>query len=174
MWESSVSGLGRSPGGGNGNPLHYSCWKISQTEESGRLQSKGLQRIGHNWAANTQQVCHGFSSKEQVSFNFITAVTICSGFGAQENKVSLFPLLPHLFAMKWWDRTPWSSLFWMLSFKPAFSLSSFIKRLFSYSSLSAVSVVSSAYLLLIFLPQSWIQPVLHPARHSSCCTLHLS
>ena len=46
-------------------------------------------------------------------------------------------------------------LFWMLNFKPAFSLSyfSFIKRLFSSSSLSAVSVVSSSYLrLLIFLP----------------------
>ena len=44
-------------------------------------------------------------------------------------------------------------IFWMLSFKPAFSLSSFtfIKRLFS-SSLSAIRVVSSAYLrLLIFL-----------------------
>ena len=45
-------------------------------------------------------------------------------------------------------------VFWMLSFKPTFSLSSFtfIKRLFSSSSLSAVRVVSSAYLrLLIFL-----------------------
>ena len=45
-------------------------------------------------------------------------------------------------------------VFWMLSFKPTFLLSSFtfIKRLFSSSSLSAVSVVSSAYLrLLIFL-----------------------
>jgi len=44
---------------------------------------------------------------------------------------------------------------WMLSFKPTFSLSSFIfiKRLFSSSSLSAIRVVSSAYLkLLIFLP----------------------
>ena len=42
----------------------------------------------------------------------------------------------------------------MLSFKPAFSLSfTFIKRLFSSSSLSAIGVVSSAYLrLLIFLP----------------------
>ena len=42
----------------------------------------------------------------------------------------------------------------MLSFKPAFSRSSFtiIKRLFSSSSLSAIRVVSSAYLrLLIFL-----------------------
>ena len=46
-------------------------------------------------------------------------------------------------------------VFWMLSFKPVFSLSSFtfIKRLFSSSSLSAIRVVSSAYLrLLIFLP----------------------
>ena len=44
-------------------------------------------------------------------------------------------------------------VFWMLSFKPAFSLSSFtfIKRLFS-SSLSAIREVSSAYLrLLVFL-----------------------
>ena len=45
-------------------------------------------------------------------------------------------------------------VFWMLSFKPAFSLSTFtfIKSLFSSSSLSAIRVVSSAYLrLLIFL-----------------------
>ena len=56
---------------------------------------------------------------------------------------------------------PWSDgtgamilVFWMLSFKSTFSLSSFafIKRLFSSSSLSAIRVVSSAYLrLLIFL-----------------------
>ena len=45
-------------------------------------------------------------------------------------------------------------VFWMLSFKPTFSLSSFtfIKRLFSSSSLSAIRVESSAYLRsLIFL-----------------------
>ena len=45
-------------------------------------------------------------------------------------------------------------VFWMLSFKPTFShcCFSFIKRLFSSSSLSAIRVVSSAYLrLLIFL-----------------------
>ena len=55
-------------------------------------------------------------------------------------------------------------VFWMLSFKPTFSLSSFtfIKRLFSSSSLCAIMVVSSAYLrLLIF------QLVLHPAWHFS-------
>ena len=46
-------------------------------------------------------------------------------------------------------------VFWMLNLKPAFSLSSFtfIKRLFSSSSLSAITMVSSTYLkLLIFLP----------------------
>ena len=46
-------------------------------------------------------------------------------------------------------------VFWMLSFKSTFSLSSFtfINRLFSSSSLSAIRVVSSAYLrLLIFHP----------------------
>ena len=55
-------------------------------------------------------------------------------------------------------------VFWMLSFKPTFSLSSitFIKRLFS-SSLYAIRAVSSAYLrLLIFLPT-----ILIPACASS-------
>ena len=44
-------------------------------------------------------------------------------------------------------------VFWILSFQPTFSLSSsFIKRLFSSSSLSAIRMVSSAYLRLrIFL-----------------------
>ena len=52
-------------------------------------------------------------------------------------------------------------VFWMLSFKPTFSLSSFtfIKRLLSSSSLSAIRVVSSAYpRLLIFLLAILIPP----------------
>ena len=56
-------------------------------------------------------------------------------------------------------------VFWMLSFKPTFLLPSltFIKRLFSSSLLSAVRVVSSAYLrLLIFLLE-----ILIPAYASS-------
>ena len=34
--------------------------------------------------------------------------TTCSDFGAQKNSLTLFPLFPHLFAMKWWDQMPWS------------------------------------------------------------------
>ena len=45
---SSIPGLGRSPGEGNGNPLQYIAWKIPWTEEPGRLQSMEAQRVGHN------------------------------------------------------------------------------------------------------------------------------
>ena len=61
-------------------------------------------------------------------------------------------------------------VFWMLSFKPTFPLSSFtfIKRLVS-SLLSAIRVVSSSYLrLLIFLPA-----ILIPACVSSSPAFHM-
>ena len=61
-------------------------------------------------------------------------------------------------------------VFWMLSFKPDFSFSSFsfIKRLFSSSLPSAIAVVSSAYMRLLttcnpplslFLPVFWMSPI---------------
>ena len=94
-------------------------------------------------------------------------VTICSDFGAQENKsLLLFPLFPHAFAMKWWDQMPWSLFFecWVLRqlcHSPPLSPSS--RGSFSFSSLSAVRVMSSAYLrLLISLPA-----ILTPACASS-------
>ena len=41
------------------------------------------------------KVCHSFSSKKHASFNFTATVTICSDFGAQENKVChCFDCLP--------------------------------------------------------------------------------
>ena len=70
-------------------------------------------------------VCHNFSSKERVSFNFMALITVRSDFGAQENKVChCFCCLP--IYLPWSDGTGAVILvFWMLSFKPAFSLSSF-------------------------------------------------
>ena len=84
----------------------------------------------------------------------MAAVTICSDFGPQENKVwhcfHFFPIY-----------LPWSVgtgchdfHFWRLSIKPASLLSSFklTKRLFSCSLLSAIRVISSAHLMLwVFL-----------------------
>ena len=40
--------LGRSPGEGNGNPLQHSCLENPMDEEPDRLQSMGLQRVGHD------------------------------------------------------------------------------------------------------------------------------
>ena len=34
----------------------------------------------------------------------MAAVIICSDFGAKKKSLSLFPLFPHLFTMKWWDQ----------------------------------------------------------------------
>ena len=42
-----IPGSGGSPGIGNGNPLQYSCLENPTMEEPGRLQSMGLQRVGH-------------------------------------------------------------------------------------------------------------------------------
>ena len=82
----------------------------------------------------------------------MAALTLCSDFGAPKNKVwHCF----HCFSIYFHGLDAMIFVFWMLSFKPTFSLSyfTFIKRLFSYSSLSAIRVVSSAYLrFLVFLP----------------------
>ena len=84
--------------------------------------------------------------------------------------LSLFPWLPRLFTRKRWDWMVMVFIFWMLSFKPVFSHSSFtsIKRLFSSSSLFAIRVMLSEYLrLLLFLPA-----VLVPAWASSSQAFH--
>ena len=86
------------------------------------------------------------------------ANTICSDFGAQKIKFDTVSTVSPSISHEVMGPDAMILVFWMLSFKPTFSLSSytFIKRLFSSSSLSAIRVVSSAYLrLLIFLPVIW-------------------
>ena len=46
-----ASGVGSSPGEGNGNPLQYSCLIISWTEQLGELQSVRSQRVRHDTVA---------------------------------------------------------------------------------------------------------------------------
>ena len=84
----------------------------------------------------------------------MAAVTICSDFGAQEIKSVTVSIVSLSICHERMGPDAMILVFGTLSFKPAFSHSSvtFIKRLFSSSLLSAVRVVSSAYLkLLIFL-----------------------
>ena len=68
-------------------------------------------------------------------------------------------------------------VFWMLRFKPTFSLSSFafIKRLFSSSLLFAIRVVSSAYLRLLIFLLAILIPVLssfYPFRYTLNISFH--
>ena len=65
-------------------------------------------------------------------------------------------------------------VFWMLSFKPSFSLSSFtfIKRPFSSSSQGRCYIHIWGY--WYFSRQSWFQLVFLPAQCFSWCTLHRS
>ena len=41
----SISGSGRSPGGGHGNPLQYSCLENPIDRRAWKVQSMGLQRV---------------------------------------------------------------------------------------------------------------------------------
>ena len=92
----------------------------------------------------------------------MTAVTICSDLGAPPKKsATVSPFMCH----EVMGPDAMIFVFWVLSFKPTFSLPyfTFIKRLFSSSLPSAVTVVSSAYLWLpTFLP-----PILIPVCPSS-------
>jgi len=108
-------------------------------------------------------------------------------FQNQEEEIChYFHFLP--FYLPWNDETgchdlSFIYLFLILRFKPAFSLSSFtlIKRFFSSSLLSAMSVVSSLYLrLLIFLPAILIpackssSPGYHTIGEPVSCSIHCS
>ena len=55
VWETQVQSLGREDPLEKGMAIHSSIldWRIPWTEESGGLQSMGLQRVGHDWVPNT-------------------------------------------------------------------------------------------------------------------------
>ena len=104
----------------------------------------------------------------------MSTVTICSDFGAQENKVCHYAHFSSIYLSRS-DGTRCHDLSFLnvefLNVESAFSLSSFIfiRRHFSFSLLSAIMEVSSAYLrLLIFLPA-----ILISACASSSLTFHM-
>ena len=168
------------------------AWRIPWTEEPGRPQFTGLQRVRHDWATITHsaffmiQLSHPYvtnwktitltiltfvSQVMSLLFNMLSRCVIpflprskhllISWLQSPSTVIlgSLFPFSP--FYLPWSDGTRCHNLsFWKLSFKPTFSLFffTFIKRLFSSFSFSAIRVVSSSYLrLLIFLSAIFTQ-----------------
>ena len=112
---------------------------------SGSPQGWGLLRI---WSHRLQR-----SERLRVLLRWSQADRPESGPMARDLPCSCYPQLAPVAPQL--ARAPiparWNSL-WMLSFKPTFSLScfTFIKRLFSSSLLSAIRVMSSAYLNIVY------------------------
>ena len=106
----------------------------------------------------------------------MAAITICSDFGAQKIKSATVSTVSPSICYEVMGPDAMILDFWMLSFKPTFSLSSFtfIKRLFS----SLLSAIGWCHLHIwgywYFSQQSWFQLELNPARHFAWCTLHLN
>ena len=134
------------------------AWRIPWTEEPGGLQSTGSQRVGHDWATSFSLTIQAFVGKVMsLLFNMLSRLVtpflprskclstswlqLPSAVILESKKIvshcfHCFPIY-----LPWSDGTDAMILvFWMLSFKPTFSLSSFtfIKRLFHSSSLSAI------------------------------------
>ena len=51
----SIPGLGKSLGKGRATGSSILAWRIPWTEEAGRLQSMGSQRVGHDLVTKQQQ-----------------------------------------------------------------------------------------------------------------------
>ena len=78
-----------------------------------------------------------FSSKDQASFNFMAAVTICSDFAAPKIKSVTVSIVSPFICHEVLGPNALILIFWILSFKPTFSPLPFHQRLFSSSSLPA-------------------------------------
>ena len=67
MPETWVQSLGQEDPLEKGMATHSSIlsWRIPWTEEPGKLQSMGSQRVGHDWATNTHTHTHTHKVQEQ-------------------------------------------------------------------------------------------------------------
>ena len=108
----------------------------------------------------------------------------CCGHGPQwswsprKQNLSLLPLFPHLFALKWWNWMPWSSFFecWVSSQRFHSALSPSTRgSLFPLHFLPLVWYHLHIWGYWYFSWLFWFQLVIHPACwHFTWCTLHRS
>ena len=143
-----------------------------RTRKPAVLQSRGGKESDTTEWLNNNKVCHSFSSKNLECFSFMAAVSICSDFGAPQNSLSLFPRFP--IYLSWSDGTLFSECCVLSQlFHPPLSPS-------SRGSLVPLCFLPEGWCHLhiwgywYFSRQSWFQLVLHPALHSTWCTLHIS
>ena len=65
---SSVLGSGRSPGGGHGNPLQYSCLKNPLDRGAWWATVQGVTRVRHNLATKQQQLANVSPNLDDLDF----------------------------------------------------------------------------------------------------------
>ena len=102
--EGSISGSERSPGGGNGHPLQYSCLENPPwTEEPGELQSMGLQRVGHDWSslARTHVLFQGRYIRWFLAFQLFLFTIIILGVTIQWTFTMYWEEWPHSTIVIW-------------------------------------------------------------------------
>ena len=77
------------------------AWEIPWMEEPGRLQSMGLQRVGHNWATNTHTCAPGgvgcWLKKKSYCFPHLVNFVFCLQFFALHFFFSLLKVCSKLF-----------------------------------------------------------------------------
>ena len=90
----------------NASILQHSAFFIVQLSDPYMTTGKNIALTRWTLVGKVMSLLLNILSRLVITFlprsnlNFMAAVTICSDFGARENKVSQFPLFPHLFAMK--------------------------------------------------------------------------
>ena len=157
-----------------GMAIHSSilAWRMSWTEEPVRPQSKGSQRVRHYC---TRLVIVFLLRSKCLLISWLQSASAVILEPKNRKSLIVSIVSPCIFH-EVMGPDAIILVFWLLSFKPAFSLCSFtfIKGLLS-SSFSAIRVVSSAYLrLLIFLLAILIPACTSSSPHSAWCTLHVS
>ena len=153
-----------SPGKNTGVGCHFllQCMKVKSKSEV--AQSCLTLRDPMDWSLPGSSI-HGILQARVLQWVAIAFSKICHYF--------------HLYSIFHGKMGPDAMIlvFLIFSFKSGLSLSSFtlIKRLFRSSLLSAIRVVSSAYLrLLIFLLAILIPACASSGQHFSWCILHIS
>ena len=87
------------------------AWRIPGTGEPGGLPSMGSHRVRHDWsdlaaaAAAARFVIAFLPRSKRFLISWLQSPSAVM-LEPEKIKSALFPLFPHLFAMKWWDQMP--------------------------------------------------------------------
>ena len=92
----SIPGLRRYLGEGNGNPLQCSCLENPRDGEAWWAAIYGVTQSRTRLKGLSSSSSSSFSSKEQASFNFMAAITICTKCVAAATAAKLLQSCPTL------------------------------------------------------------------------------